>query len=114
MSVRYWSEAAKERRDPAGVFYYWSGERPRNPNAPQLWGTGEITVESTDRANGYCTRAASAVRSWLPTNPPPSPTPTKSRFFSTVGSKQPAPTLNYYVCPSTANSSDSTPSNSGT
>jgi hypothetical protein len=67
-----------------------------------------------DRANGYCTRAASAVRSWLPTNPPPSPTPTKSRFFSTVGSKQPAPTLNYYVCPSTANSSDSTPSNSGT
>jgi hypothetical protein len=55
LSVRYWSEASKERRDPAGVFYYWNGERPRNPNAPQLWGTGEITVESTDRANGYWT-----------------------------------------------------------
>jgi hypothetical protein len=53
LSSRYWSEAAKERRDPAGVFYYWNGERPRNPNAPQLWGTGEITVESADRANGY-------------------------------------------------------------
>jgi hypothetical protein len=55
LSSRYWSEAAKERRDPAGVFYYWNGERPRNPNAPQLWGTGEVTLESTDRATGYWT-----------------------------------------------------------
>jgi hypothetical protein len=55
LSVRYWSEAAKERRDPAGVFYYWNGERPRDPNAPQLEGTGEIRLESVDRANGYWT-----------------------------------------------------------
>jgi hypothetical protein len=55
LSARYWSEAAKERRDPAGVFYYWNGERPRDPNAPQLWGTGEIRVESSDRATGYWT-----------------------------------------------------------
>jgi hypothetical protein len=55
VSARYWSEAAKERRDPAGIFYFWNGERPRDPNAPQLEGTGEITVESTDRANGYFT-----------------------------------------------------------
>jgi hypothetical protein len=55
LSSRYWSEAAKERTDPAGVFYYWNGERPRDPNAPQLEGTGEIRVESTDRANGYWT-----------------------------------------------------------
>ncbi|HYX75544.1 MAG TPA: hypothetical protein VE757_00080, partial [Gaiellaceae bacterium] len=53
LSSRYWSEAAKERRDPAGVFYYWKGERPRDPNAPQLEGTGEISVESADRATGY-------------------------------------------------------------
>jgi hypothetical protein len=55
LSARYWSEAAKERRDPAGIFYFWNGERPRDPNAPQLEGTGEIKVESADRASGYWT-----------------------------------------------------------
>ena len=53
LSARYWSEAAKERRDPAGIFYCWKGERPRDPNAPQLEGTGEIKVETADRATGY-------------------------------------------------------------
>lgn len=55
VSVRYWSEATKERSDPAGVFYYWNGERPRDPNASQLYGTGEILIETTDRAAGYWT-----------------------------------------------------------
>jgi hypothetical protein len=55
LSARYWSEAAKERRDPPGIFYYWNGERPRHPNAPQLDGTGEIRLEATDRAAGYWT-----------------------------------------------------------
>jgi hypothetical protein len=55
LSARYWSEAAKERRDPAGVFYFWRGERPRHANAPQLEGTGEIRLESPDRATGYWT-----------------------------------------------------------
>ncbi len=60
LSARYRSEAAKERRDPPGVFYYWNGERPRDPNAPQLDGTGEIRLESADRAAGYwTTRSAS-------------------------------------------------------
>jgi hypothetical protein len=53
LSARYWSEAAKERKDPSGLFYYWKGERPRDPKAPQLEGTGEIRLESADRANGY-------------------------------------------------------------
>src|SRR3954463_164012 len=35
LSARYWSEAAGERNDPSGVFYYWKGERPRHANAPQ-------------------------------------------------------------------------------
>jgi hypothetical protein len=53
LSARYWSEAAKERKDPPGIFYYWKGERPRDPNAPQLCGTAEIRLESADRAAGY-------------------------------------------------------------
>lgn len=55
LSARYGSEAAKERKDPSGIFYYWKGERPRNPNAPQVCGTGEIRLESEDRATGYWT-----------------------------------------------------------
>ena len=55
LSARYWSEAAKEKNDPPGIFYYWKGERPRHPNAPQLEGTGEIRIESADRAAGYFT-----------------------------------------------------------
>ena len=55
LSARYWSEAAKERREPAGLFYCWKGERPLDPNAPQLVGIGEIRLESTDRATGYFT-----------------------------------------------------------
>ena len=55
LSARYSSEAAKERRDPAGIFYYWNGERPRAPDAPRLEGTGEIKVETADRGTGYWT-----------------------------------------------------------
>jgi hypothetical protein len=58
LSARYWSEAAKERKDPSGIFYCWKGERPRDPNAPQLEGTGEILLESADRAAGYFTTRA--------------------------------------------------------
>jgi hypothetical protein len=55
LSARYWSEASKERRDPAGIFYFFNGERPRDPNAPQLEGTGEIRMETADRATGHWT-----------------------------------------------------------
>lgn len=58
LSARYHSEAVKEKNDPPGVFYYWNGERPMHPNAPQLWGTGEILLESADRASGYWTTRA--------------------------------------------------------
>ena len=55
LSARYWSEAAKERKDPAGILYFWKGERPRDPNAPQLEGTREIGRGDPDRATGYWT-----------------------------------------------------------
>src|SRR5262249_45538975 len=53
LSARYWSEAAKERTEPSGIFYFWKGERPRDPTCPQIEGTGEIRLESAERANGY-------------------------------------------------------------
>jgi hypothetical protein len=55
LSARYWSEASKAKKEPPGVFYYWKGERPLHQNAPQLEGTGEIHLESADRAAGYWT-----------------------------------------------------------
>jgi Predicted nucleotide-binding protein containing TIR-like domain len=55
LCARYATEAVKERKDPSGIFYYWKGERPRDPNAPQLEGTGEIRLETSDRAAGYYT-----------------------------------------------------------
>jgi hypothetical protein len=58
LSARYWSEAVKERKEPSGVFFYWKGERPLDANAPQLDGTGEIRMESAERASGYFTTRA--------------------------------------------------------
>jgi hypothetical protein len=58
LSARYWSEAATERKEPASIFYYWKGERPLDPNCPQLDGTGEIRLETSDRASGYFTTHA--------------------------------------------------------
>lgn len=55
LSARYWSEAVKERERSSGVFWYWKGERPLDPDAPQLEGVGEIRLESPDRATGFFT-----------------------------------------------------------
>ncbi len=55
LSARYASEAARELNDPSGIFYFHHGERPRHPGAPQFEGTGEIRLESVDRAAGYWT-----------------------------------------------------------
>ena len=60
LSARYWSEAAKEGGDGASIFYYWKGERPMDPNAPQLEGTGEIKLESAGRGAGYWTTRANS------------------------------------------------------
>jgi hypothetical protein len=58
LSARYWSEAVKQKKDPSGIFYYWKGERPRDANAPRVEGTGEIRLDSVDRATGYWTTRA--------------------------------------------------------
>jgi hypothetical protein len=60
LSARYWSEASKERADPVRVFYVHQGERPRHPNAPRFEGTGEIRLETIDRASGYWTTRSDA------------------------------------------------------
>jgi hypothetical protein len=53
LSSRYWSEATREKSDPSGVFYYYNAERPRHAGAPEFEGTGEIRLETADRAAGY-------------------------------------------------------------
>jgi len=58
LCARYWSEATREKQEPSSVFYYWKGERPLDPDAPQLEGTGEIRLESADRASGFFTTRA--------------------------------------------------------
>jgi hypothetical protein len=58
LSARYRAEATQERSGPAGIFYYWRGERPRHPGAPEFDGTGEILLEGPDRASGWFTTRA--------------------------------------------------------
>lgn len=53
LSARYWSDAVREAKDRAGIFYAWTGERPRHPNSPAIYGTAEIRLEAPDRAAGY-------------------------------------------------------------
>ena len=69
LSARYWSEAAKSAGIQPASFYFWKGERPRHPNAPQLEGTGEIKVVSADRATGYSRHGPIATPSSMPEPP---------------------------------------------
>jgi Predicted nucleotide-binding protein containing TIR-like domain len=55
LSSRFRSEASSESIDPARIFFFYRGERPRYPNAPEYEGTGEIILESADRASGHWT-----------------------------------------------------------
>lgn len=56
LSSRYWSLATKELDAGSGIFYSHNGERPRHADTPQFEGTGEIKLESADRAAGYWIR----------------------------------------------------------
>ena len=53
LSSRYWSLATRELDGGSGIFYFHNGERPRHADTPQFEGTGEIKLESADRAAGY-------------------------------------------------------------
>lgn len=55
LSTRYWSEAVKEKPESAGLIYFWKGERPFSADAARLEGSGEITLETAERASGYWT-----------------------------------------------------------
>jgi hypothetical protein len=61
LSSRYRSEAAKEKEDGSGIFHFWKGERSLHEDAPQLEGTGELRLESADRAAGYFTTRGDQV-----------------------------------------------------
>ena len=50
----------KEKEGSSGIFYYWNGERPLDPNAPRLEGVGEIKLVFDDRAAGYFTTRSDA------------------------------------------------------
>jgi hypothetical protein len=65
LSARYWSEAVREKREEACFFYYWKGERPLDPNAPQLHGIAEIRLEASDRASGYWTTRDDGDREFM-------------------------------------------------
>ena len=56
LSSRFRSKASSESMEPASIFFFfYSGERPRYPDAPEYEGTGEIVLESADRASGHWT-----------------------------------------------------------
>ncbi len=52
LSARYWSEAAKERRDPAGIFYFWPGSAPgtRTPRSSRAPARSRWRPRSRHRA----------------------------------------------------------------
>jgi hypothetical protein len=55
LSARYWSEATKEKLDSSGLIYFWKGERPLAADAPRLEGSGELNLETSERATGFWT-----------------------------------------------------------
>jgi predicted nucleotide-binding protein with TIR-like domain len=58
LSSRFRSEASSETNDPPSIFFYYRAERPRYPNAPEYEGTGQINLESADRASGHWTTSS--------------------------------------------------------
>jgi hypothetical protein len=53
--AQFWSKATSINEESHTLFYYWEGDWPGHPDAPQFFGKGEIVREDADRASGYFT-----------------------------------------------------------
>jgi hypothetical protein len=49
------SKATSVSEETRTLFYYWEGDWPGHPDAPQFFGKGEIVLEDAQRATGYFT-----------------------------------------------------------
>jgi len=71
LSARYWSEAAKEKNESSGLFYYWNGERPLDakdfPGAPaENLVPGSLVFTMTSGPVGLADTNSSSTRAPLP------------------------------------------------
>lgn len=52
---RFWSKSASLDEDQRTLFYWWEGDWPGHPDAPQFFGKGEIALKDPNMATGYFT-----------------------------------------------------------
>ncbi len=56
LSARYASEAVRELREPCGLFYYWRGERPLDPDAPRCTDAARSSSRAPNARRGTSPR----------------------------------------------------------
>jgi hypothetical protein len=69
LSARYWSEAAKEKKDPSGVFYYWKGERPGTRTRPSWRGPEKSGSSPPSAQPGTSPRVQTLIRKSMRARP---------------------------------------------
>ena len=89
LSARYWSEAAKERRDPAGIFYCWRGERPLTRTPPRSRAPPRSRSRAPTAPRDTGSRGRIATKGSTPAQPASTsgPTPHTSRCSRAVPRK---------------------------
>lgn len=53
--ARFWSKAVAVNEQSRQLFYYWEGDWPGQPNAPEFFGKGEIVLDDASHGSGYFT-----------------------------------------------------------